>query len=84
MRMRLLSKLFLPVLTLLLAQALCAREQKVRDVDINITLIKNGNIVIHERWDVDTGDKITEWYLVRENLGDIGIDRFSVYDGEND
>ena len=84
MLMRLLSKLFLPVLTLLLAQALCAREQKVRDVDINITLIKNGNIVIHERWDVDTGDKITEWYLVRENLGDIGIDRFSVYDGDND
>ena len=84
MLMRLLSKLFLPVLTLLLAQALCAREQKVRDVDINITLIKNGNIVIHERWDVDTGDKITEWYLVRENLGDIEINSFSVYDGDND
>ena len=78
------SKLSLFLLTLLTVQALCAREQKVRDIDINITLIKNGNIVIHERWDVDTGDGITEWYLVRENLGDIGIDRFSVFDGDND
>ena len=77
------------LLTLLLALlpglALHARDQKVRDVDINITLIKNGNIVVHERWDVDTGDnKITEWYLVRENLGDIEIDDFTVYDGDND
>ena len=75
------------LLTLLLAflpgPSLRARDQKVRDVDINITLIKNGNIVVHERWDVDTGDKITEWYLVRENLGDIEIDRFSVYDGDD-
>ena len=75
------------LLTLLLAflpgPALRARGQKVRDVDINITLIRNGNIVVHERWDVDTGDGITEWYLVRENLGDIEIDRFSVYDGDD-
>ena len=75
--------LFLAVMTLS-APVLPAREQRVRDVDINITLIKNGNIVIHERWDVDTGDGITEWYLVRENLGDIEIERFSVYDGDND
>ena len=75
--------LFLVVMTLS-APVLPAREQRVRDVDINITLIKNGNIVVHERWDVDTGDGITEWYLVRENLGDIEIERFSVYDGDND
>ena len=75
--------LFLAVMTLS-APVLPAREQRVRDVDINITLIKNGNIVVHERWDVDTGDGITEWYLVRENLGDIEIERFSVYDGDND
>ena len=72
------------VLLALPAPVLRARDQKVRDVDINITLIKNGNIVVHERWDVDTGDKITEWYLNRENLGDIEIESFAVYDGEND
>ena len=75
---------FLLFLALLPGPALRARDQRVRDVDINITLIKNGNIVIHEKWDVNTGDKITEWYLVRENLGDIEINRFSVYDGDND
>ena len=45
--MRLLSKLFLLVLTLLTAQALCAREQKVRDIDINITLIHNGCLLMN-------------------------------------
>ena len=59
--------------------AVFAREQKVRDVDITVTLIRNGNAVIHERWDVDTGDEITEWYLPRENLGDIEIRDFTVY-----
>ena len=59
--------------------AVFAREQKVRDVDITVTLIRNGNAVIHERWDVNTGDEITEWYLPRENLGDIEIQNFTVY-----
>ena len=76
--------ILLLAVVILSAPVLLAREQRVRDVDINITLIKNGNIVVHERWDVDTGDGITEWYLVRENLGDIEIERFSVYDGDND
>lgn len=79
-----LSRCGILLLLLLPALTLGARDQKVRDVDINLTLIRNGNIVIHERWDVDTGDQITEWYLVRENLGDIEINRFSVYDGDND
>ena len=74
---------FLLLLALLPGPALRARDQKVRDVDINITLIKNGNIVVHERWDVDTGDQITEWYLVRENLEDIEITGFSVFDGDD-
>lgn len=56
-----------------------AAEQKVHDVEINLTLIRNGNAVIHEKWDVDTGDQITEWYLPRENLGDIRIEQFTVY-----
>ena len=59
-----------------------AQDQQVRDVNIRLTLIRNGNAVVHERWDVDTGDGITEWYLVRENLGDIDIKDFVVYDGE--
>lgn len=71
------------LLALLSAWALNARDQQVRDVNIRMTIIKNGNVVFHERWDVDTGDRITEWYLNRENLGDITISRFHVYDGED-
>ena len=58
--------------------AVFAREQKVRDVDIDVTLYPSGIALIHERWDVNTGDEITEWYLPRENLGDIEIKSFSV------
>ncbi|MBR5076304.1 MAG: DUF2207 domain-containing protein [Bacteroidales bacterium] len=58
--------------------AVSAREQKVRDVDIRVTLHKNGEALIHEKWDVNTGDEITEWYLPRENLGDIEITGFQV------
>ncbi|MCR4860737.1 MAG: DUF2207 domain-containing protein [Bacteroidales bacterium] len=75
------------ILTLVLAAmlpllSLAARDQKVRDVNIELTLLANGNAVISESWDVDTGDQITEWYLVRENLGDIAISRFRVFDGK--
>ena len=58
--------------------AVFAREQKVRDVDIEVTLYKTGIALIHEKWDVNTGDEITEWYLPRENLGDIEILNFTV------
>jgi uncharacterized membrane protein YgcG len=74
------KRLLLLLAVLLPALSLQARDQKVRDVDIKLTLAHNGDAVILERWDVDTGDKITEWYLVRENLGDIEINRFMVYD----
>jgi len=58
--------------------AVFAREQRVRDLDIEVTLYPTGVALIHERWDVNTGDEITEWYLPRENLGDIEIKSFSV------
>ena len=72
----LLSVLLLSVLPL------PARDQKVRDLDIKVTLSRSGTARIQERWDVDTGDKITEWYLVRSNLGDIEITDFSVLQHE--
>ena len=56
-----------------------ADEQRVNDLDITVTLVRNGSAVIHEKWDVETGDQITEWYLARENLGDITISDFCVY-----
>ena len=74
------KRLILLLAAILTVLPLRARDQKVRDIDIELTLAHNGDAVLHERWDIDTGDKITEWYLVRQNLGDIEITNFMVYD----
>lgn len=71
---------FLLTALLLTVLPLGARDQKVRDIDIKLSLSRSGSALIHERWDIDTGDQITEWYLVRSNLGDIEISDFSVTD----
>ena len=52
---------------------------EIRDIDITLTLLPDGSASIHERWDVCAADG-TEWYLVRGNLGDIGIGGLSVRD----
>ncbi|MBR4524053.1 MAG: DUF2207 domain-containing protein [Bacteroidales bacterium] len=57
-----------------------ADEQKVHDLDITVTLYSHGVAGIHETWDLDTGNSITEWYLPRENLGDIEVFNLKVLD----
>jgi uncharacterized membrane protein YgcG len=57
-----------------------ADEQKVYDLDITVTLYSHGVAGIHEVWDLDTGEGITEWYLPRENLGDIEVFNLKVLD----
>ena len=59
---------------------LSARDQEVRDIDIKLTILSRGAVSVRESWDINTGDRITEWYLVRKNLGDIEIRSFSVLD----
>ena len=75
-------KRFLLLLSALLFSVLspAANRQRVRDIDIHLTLMPQGGVVIHEAWDINTGDDITEWYLVRENLGDMELGSFSVLD----
>ena len=72
----------LPVLSALLISVLspAASWQRVRDLDIHVTLMSLGGAVFHEKWDLNTGDDITEWYLVRENLGDMELVRLQVLD----
>lgn len=57
-----------------------ADEQKVYDLDITVTLQASGVAQVHEVWDLDTGDNVTEWYLPRENLGNIMIRNLVVSD----
>ncbi len=69
------KRALLTLLALMLAMApALADRQRVRSLQIYVDLEKDGTATVYERWDVSTGDKITEWYLVRENLGDITVD----------
>lgn len=75
------AKLRLLLALLLFSLPLSAgNRQRVRDLDIQITLLSQGGAVVRETWDINTGDDITEWYLVRQNLGDIQIRSFTVMD----
>lgn len=56
-----------------------ADEARVRDIDIEATVRDDGAVDIVERWDV-TVTSGTEWYLVRNNLGEISIEDFKVND----
>ena len=62
---------------LLAAPRLSASE--VSDINISVRLQKDGSAQIREVWTVDIHDG-TEWYLVRENLGDIRIQDLRVRD----
>ena len=70
---------FLVAASLVVAIPLFAYEPEIKDIDILVTLSEDGSARIRERWDVVVA-KGTEWYLVRENLGDIGIQDLSVVD----
>lgn len=69
-------------LFLLLLPLAAGAQQRVRDLDITVSLERDGTAVVSERWDLSTGNNITEWYLVRSNLSDMRIDGFRVLDGE--
>lgn len=56
-----------------------AYEQAIRDISIKLELQKDGSARISERWDVSVADG-TEWYLVRQNLGDIRVSDLKVSD----
>ena len=74
----------LPGIVLLLAGILLAgtsvsARNVVRDVAISLNLQADGTAAVTEVWTVDLTEG-TEWYLVRENLGDMSIESLSVSD----
>ena len=64
---------------LLLSLAAVAQSSSIDEVLVNVKLHRDGSAVIHETWDLEYYQG-TEVYLVRENLGDIAISGFKVYD----
>ena len=73
------KRAFLVAASLVVAIPLFAYEPEIKDIDIDVTLSEDGSAHIRERWDVVVA-KGTEWYLVRENLGDIEIKDLAVVD----
>ncbi len=65
--------------SLLFTAALSAYSPEIRDIDLSLTLHRDGSATVVERWDVCAAGG-TEWYLVRKNLGDIDILNLSVTD----
>lgn len=62
------------------AAAVCgAQSSETRGVDITVTLGPDGSASVKEVWDISIW-RGTEWYLVRENLGDIVVSDLRVRD----
>lgn len=73
------KKYILLLAALVLTSAAKLYANNIHDINISVVLHKDGSASITERWEVDA-DEGTEWYLVRNNLGDIVISEFKVSD----
>ncbi len=74
------KKIITTLLAASLTLAALAIDPQIRDIDIRCSLDQQGSAHITEVWDVTVAGG-TEWYLVRENLGDIEIMDLAVSDG---
>lgn len=62
---------------LALCSLVTATAGNIRSINISVDLTTDGSARVCETWDIDA-DRGTEWYLVKENLGDICIRDFEV------
>ncbi|MCF0167356.1 MAG: DUF2207 domain-containing protein [Bacteroidales bacterium] len=66
---------------LLLVASICAAAGSyVSSLNITVRLQPNGDAVVSEKWAIDVDDKISEWYLVMDNMGERKIENLSVCD----
>ncbi|MBQ9399708.1 MAG: DUF2207 domain-containing protein [Bacteroidales bacterium] len=65
---------------LLLLMAAAAAANEVNDILVRVRLLKNGDALVQERWDIDADDG-TEWYLVRSGLDGSVIKDLTVSEG---
>ena len=73
------KRLFISIVAALSAISAFGYEPEIHDIDIKVSLDTLGTAHIVEVWDVVVASG-TEWYLVRENLGDIRICNLAVTD----
>lgn len=64
----------------LMSAGLSIAQSVVDTLRIDVELRDNGDAVISETWSIDVDNKITEWYLVLGNLGDMHLGDLRVTD----
>lgn len=72
-------RLTLLLMSLLVSAGAFAASPAVWDIDITLDLCADGSAAVTEVWNVSVSSG-TEWYLVRENLGQIRITDLAVSD----
>ena len=73
------KRLFVSLALSFAALSAMAQSPAIHDIDIRVSLDKDGTALIEENWDVCVASG-TEWYLNRENLGDIEVSGLVVED----
>ena len=73
------KKLFAMLLAATAAFGAYAYNPEIKDIGIRVNLTEDGTAHVVEVWDVVVASG-TEWYLVREHLGDIRIENLAVSD----
>lgn len=58
-----------------------AQSATTNSVNISVNIHDNGDADIAEVWNLDAYSGLTEWYLVEGNLGNMEIENFIVYEG---
>jgi len=72
---------FLSALVLtLVATSIQAMDYRICSIDIKVSLQEDGSALLEEVWDIFAGTG-TEWYLVKDNLDQIEISDFEVFEG---
>ncbi len=75
------KRLLYPLLAVLFLFPTMSRATDIRRIETEVWLVKNGNAVVMQTWDVNITQG-TEWYIPIGNLGQRNIRDLSVY--END
>ena len=75
------TRFLLPVLAVLFLLPTVSRATDIRRIDTEVWLVKNGNAVVWQRWDVNVTQG-TEWYIPIGNLGQRGIRDLDVFEDD--
>nr|MCR5841550.1 DUF2207 domain-containing protein [Bacteroidales bacterium] len=77
------TRLFQSLLAAVCLTAWPLSATDIRSIDTEVWLHKNGNAVVHQRWDLTiTGG--TEWYIPIDNLGQRHIRDFTVFENDRE